>query len=922
MKNQGNDVHEIALIGYSQAGKTTLAVGLFATSTESFSVTGKGEETTTYLRERKAALESGQWLDATTEQQMPDIRLVISRLGKAPVEVDFKEYMGERARNSDSYKRDVIGDPRAAMILLNPGMEILRDPVRRNEMIGQIKDIVEYLSEPGRCCSHIAFVVTAADLLTTTLRDYKDEFDGYKAEIVNCLNTNPKFQKSWKEFAVTVTGPLDDPMRPRIAQKGGNTSREPFEWLVDQIEASARSCSLKRLVRRLSVTAATLLALAGVAFSGWYFHFDRAAERRVRGIESRHGALLEKAVKDGKAADINKLCNDMEKELPGVSSKSAFFAGNRVRHSKAVHALERKIESGRLSWYPLEMTRKEKDLTDFVLETGLTVEEFGEKKDGLLDFDRKIRSFAVKTEDLKPRLPGVQKKWADARARIEKALDDGCCTGLKRQFDQRSQSAETTATEENCVSWKHEWELWRPLTEAGKNFQKELLARFDQNRRAWRVRYENRQFEDGASVLLGKIGAAVGDLNNGDAINEALVGCKKYEALAQAEESRSLVDWQTRKAVWSKVKAERERLLDELLKSQVARVKPREAIPPQTSADDLRFIEAVLKGAQALSEEEYGVWTNRLATKVGEMREEWLSWQKEECAKFVDRIKGSKAAVETLRDYQSFCSDFPNAPDLESVAVAVNNVVVAALNEILDETASYSDSRASLFDATAMAQRNKKMNATYNKLKILVNATIRTGENGNCSGFDASPAYNYAVQCQAKGNVKNGGVAEAFVQKYEITRIDAMIEYREFQTFFKHVAFAASRVELDGRKTLSFLLTPIGSCKDLGKDANGTWQTIWTGCAVVEGTPWLDALFSLKVTDVNSLIVTSDQTTEWRWRFHSGENYKTTNGCVEQTLELETGRLTGDSKPNIHVRIYVKGSGYDFFDFYKNGGQP
>ena len=85
---------DLAIIGYSQAGKTTLAVGLYATSTEDFTVIGEGEDTENYLRSRKAMLETGHWLDATQERDRPELCLKIMRWGRAPAWVRFKEYMG------------------------------------------------------------------------------------------------------------------------------------------------------------------------------------------------------------------------------------------------------------------------------------------------------------------------------------------------------------------------------------------------------------------------------------------------------------------------------------------------------------------------------------------------------------------------------------------------------------------------------------------------------------------------------------------------------------------------------------------------------------------------------------------------------------------------------------------------------------
>ena len=463
--------YEIALIGYSQAGKTTLAVGLYATSTEEFTVTGKGEETESYLRVRKAALESGAWLDATTEQQMPDIRLAINRRGKKSVEIDFKEYMGERACNVDSYKRDVIGNPRGAMILMNPSMQILRDPVKRNEMIGQIKDIIAYLSEPDKRCDHIAFVVTASDLLKTSLSDFKDEFDGYAAEITNCLRNNAKFQNSWKEFEVTVTGPLDDPTHPRIAAKGGNTSREPFEWLVGQIEESDRARARRKRNRRFLACAATISAVCGLFFAGWYWGLDRVAERRVGKILSAYGALLDQAVEKGDTADINSQCATMENALLSVLknespfSREPFFASNEKRYRAARTILEQRIEGGRLSWYPAAMADLEKELGDMDPKKGITFSVFDERKDRVTGFDRGVKAFSVKMDANRPRLSEVRRQWEETRIRIVGKLESGCCEGFRALVREKREDVEHRLLAKGDVIDGEPLEGWRKMFE-------------------------------------------------------------------------------------------------------------------------------------------------------------------------------------------------------------------------------------------------------------------------------------------------------------------------------------------------------------------------------------------------------------------------------------------------------------------------
>ena len=455
-KNGNMNPHEIAVIGYSQAGKTTLAVGLYATSTPEFTVTAKGEESENYLLTRKAMLDAGEWASANKDNT--DIRLSLNRRGKTPITIDFRDYRGEDARNSEAFKRDVVGDPRGALILMNPSMDILRDPERRNEMIAQIKGIIDYLSEPDKRCSHIAFVITASDLLMTSLKDYKDEFDGYKAEITNCLNVNQKFQKAWKEFDVTVTGPLEDPSRPRIARKG-NTSREPFEWLIGQFEAEDRGGRVKKACRNLVAALVTTLVLGGLAFAGWCFGLDRSAERKIGGVVAANGKKLDKAIQDGKAADINKCCKEMEATLEFVSTNNSFwlhkpfFEGNKERYHSARTKLSDRIECGRLAWLFKRMSERERELTGGInSETGLSRNDFDEKSKSLDTFGKEELESRVRRGEAGARAPewkNVQKQWETVKAQAIQKLELGLCANFSYQLRQAKEDGDHRLLEKN-----------------------------------------------------------------------------------------------------------------------------------------------------------------------------------------------------------------------------------------------------------------------------------------------------------------------------------------------------------------------------------------------------------------------------------------------------------------------------------------
>ena len=234
MNSRKSESNNLAIIGASGTGKTTLAVGLYATSTESFTVAPDGDETRKYLEIRKTSIEEGFWPAATNESENFDLRLRLHASGRQ-TDIVFREYMGERMERDPNYTREVIGTPKSAMILFNPGMPGLSKPETRNRMLGNLKVIAQHLKDNG--CIAVAFVVTASDRLTSDLAASREDFEAYASEVTNHL-TN--LGLDWKRFDVTVSGQLDDQNKPKLARGENNTTHEPFLWLLKRIRACKR----------------------------------------------------------------------------------------------------------------------------------------------------------------------------------------------------------------------------------------------------------------------------------------------------------------------------------------------------------------------------------------------------------------------------------------------------------------------------------------------------------------------------------------------------------------------------------------------------------------------------------------------------------------------------------------------------------
>ena len=946
MKNNDSKHYEIALIGYTGAGKTVLAAGLYATSTEDFTVSARDGDTADCLQKSKACLDRGGWPDTTNS--FTDLHIENKRRGKEPIVFDFKEYMGERAVAAD-FNHDIIGNPRGALILLNPKMDILRDSGRRNEMIMRIKSIIDYLAEPGMRCSHIAFVVTASDLLTTSLKDYKDEFDGYKREITNSLNTNPKFQNAWKEFEVTVTGPLDDQEHPRLAKSSENTARLPFEWLVEQFEkieeeASRRERGILAWRRKVCIAVFSLLLLLGFVsgFAFWYFYLDRAAVRELESSVETHCTALNQAVIAKNLLEIGKHCGAMEAVLLAVSTNKSFFGGvtvfddNKADRSMAWTNLVRLVEKGRSTWFSEKISglgRRIDGECAKVSEKSLVDEknDFGDEWKTLQIDACKVCSLVTVSGSneldriVKTARPQIYAKLLKVD-RHNKEVKNG-------EMAQHDIDAETQATKEMCEQWRASIADWNPATDEGLSMRSNLLARVDGvngKENEWRKKYERKQFVKTANGLLGTLQNLIVSLSfdEGATINKTLRQCNEYAAWAQSADAKPEVDWGVRQSWWGKIRDAKRELLEKLRRKIVEGLKPDRQEPPKVSDAVRESVQEALRLNQALSREEFADWKNELTGEVQKVYEEWEENQNTKCADFIKTkvagVSGVENVVNAVGKYKTFCSvECPQAPDLGKVAEAVSSIVTNEFRKIYEETKAYAgfgqamlanaDEQAKNRWQEAMMSRYKKMEDTHNALKRLVDVIAGRGmRNVALKHIEKTVAYAFASECLKK---MPGEFDKSFEQEYEIRRIDAM-PCDKSRIGYKEVRNKISRVDYD-RKGKTFSDALLIECTPLTHDDKDKTNTIWRAGntpVVVKGTPWFPAMFVF------------DSVGGWfdskRGRTHTiiplvnGSDFEDGRGYVDASFKM-------NNDVTVYVRVYVRSSSVNFLslaEHYLNHG--
>lgn len=921
---------DIALIGYTQAGKTTLAVGLFATSTEDFTVSGKGEDTDNYLRDRKASLESGHWLEATTENQMPDLCLTINRIGKAPVDLHFKEYMGERACNVESYKRDVVGDPRAVVILLNPCMSILRDPVQRNAMICQLKEIINYLAEPGMRCEYIAFAITASDMLSTSLSDFREEFESYKSEITNFLNTSV-FRDNWKEFAVTVSGELEDPTRPRLARGKANSSREPFVWLIQSLEAADARSKMKRVLKYSSISAGVVLFLGSVFGSCWYFWWDREAERQISAVLHAGGNDVENALRKGKASDINKALSKLEEGRKQQTARSPYFEENKRRYGQLNLKLSEQIEHGRIVWFPKFFEERTKELIGRVDEIkGLSPEKCRKALDEVGEIGERFAEFHPTCESSQEGFSQIKKAWENVKQSTSRTLEIGCEKYFASRFAVYSDTAKTNATVEVCQQWRREISSWNPVTTEGKDVREKALETFDGNLKNWRTAYESWSFSEGCNTLLETL-RFVGHISDDTAteFHNAMVDCRRYEKLAMDEDAAELVDWETRKRVWTeRIRPTRQRTLDALQKAELQRLDPEAQDCPVIAENTYVELKQMLKDDDALSEIDYADWMKELEKGVEGRQEEWRQVQRRRCEAFIEDIKDDNLeGPDVLREFQNFYSDNPNNPSLSLAVEGVHKRIGVAFSKVYDDVYfEYSKRSSGMSQGDIMAN----VETGVRRLREL----CRSLERVRYAPLKNSCWYKLAIRCLQEGKIDQG-MSGCFPQKMTITRVDARMYYSKFDSDFKYMSLGVDF----GVKTWnssSYSDSQYYSCgsTDFRQYDNLNWKTVFNGNKEFDVNPFANVCISVKAIDYNDGFWSDPESSSSSFTFYTMKNngvggsgpslkYDQSQGCFTGAMTLVIDRTweNGDKRPTIEFRIYASASGEDLRDWWPSSDE-
>lgn len=347
-KKEDTSISNFVLVGHPQAGKTVLAVGLYATSNKNFTVEAIDSDTKTHAINTKSIIEKSEWPAKTGKGTIKNLNFRIFSKKREAV-IRFDEYAGEWM-SSVNYFHDVLKQPDGVLLLFNTGAPQLRDPLQRNKMLEDLTNCVTYLCDLD---NHppIAFVVTAADRLETDLKDWTEEFEKHAAKITSSLENR---KCKWKRFDVSVCGSLETQEAPKLEP---HNTHEPFLWLINELDTRRRFNKLCTM----GIVAAIMIALFFTIAGGHWIveqHAISTLRKNMSEIQSKYVGDKDKndwlEYSEELVAERLKYCNKGEMHIAKTSNP-----GSRLEPCNARCATKTFWYKGRKACFDSEIVRLE-----------------------------------------------------------------------------------------------------------------------------------------------------------------------------------------------------------------------------------------------------------------------------------------------------------------------------------------------------------------------------------------------------------------------------------------------------------------------------------------------------------------------------------------------------------------------------------
>lgn len=952
MKSQKNET-QIAIIGATQSGKTTLAAGLAKTSSPEFTVGFANPATSDYFQPRIAGIAAGHWPEPTNEKDK-DIGLSLNTLGGRSALISFKEYKGERF-DHENYLEQIVGKPNGALILLSPGMESLRDPVKREELIGNLKGIIDHLKDNK--CAAIAFVVTACDRLKTDLKDFAEEFGNYAAEVSNYLNTSGL---DWKRFDVTITGELADQQKPSIAVGDKNTARDPFVWIMDRVAGRKHMAVAKRIGVVLGV-----LVLAGfasfAAICGGRYYLECSGlttrEKTVAEIENK----IESATRDESESGLKSATDELAEQIKANKARQYRFLCCETRRTNDIAKWSKVYDEARTSYFSVSIDKRmescatrgdEKQCADFdkLLAEFAPVDSAG--KTALTNRWTKLRpkiregydvecgnKFRGRLAEFKPKekneklLKSLREfkdevsKWetefvpsqnirtnvlhgADELIQhIEEELDSRAGNDLQNQIDDMTKNAATKATVDALEKLRQNVAGWEPYAEEGKTRKSGISKNLEDNKPLWEHAYLDNCCTTNAEAIVRKIR----DLNPNDSDDICDTLKTAYGFTNEwTKASTNVVSVAT-----NKICEASSRVLSDFLCSFTNKWNIYGEKKPEIYNDDKNFIEAALdlqnpnKPSEKLS-----VWfLKELEEARSDAEKSWREQQKKTVDDYIAIVKNMSAVdmfdSSTKDSYRNWYEKNCDNPFVTNVDSMVEKKVSAFFEQYIDEMRTSFLQDGSAFNSEDGRRIATRRFAEFQRLCLAL-------EKDGC-GLKDSWCAKFARECVNGGKIREG-MNRAFEQVLTVTRIDVKVmedgisnDYIGGKFSMSCRSYMIAGHELKQVAIESFFL--IDDFEDYEVKSRNSWQTLWNGTKRLSLNPWTCSEFAIEASLDLSLTPADAKGGDFCRIFPLRSDY--TSGLKEWRFNCNYITLRGrEQSYTCHVRIYCTFEGADIFDLF------
>lgn len=938
MNNRKSDSNNLAIIGATGAGKTTLAVGLYATSTEDFTVSPVGDETSKYLEIRKTTIEEGFWPAAGLAEDNVDIRLRLHASGNQ-VDIVFREYMGERMERDPNYIREVIGTPKSAMILFNPGMPGLSKPETRNRMLDNLKVIAQHLKDNG--CIAVAFVVTASDRLTSDLAVFREDFEAYASEVTNHL-TN--LGLDWKRFDVTVSGQLDDQNKPKLARGEKNTTHEPFLWLLKRIRDSKR----RKCILIAVAVFATFLCVSGVVFGGLVVHSRQVLTRAETDFANTTNELnVAYAVDD--EAKVRTTSQFFEANSFGKII--AILPSDQARRNEFVKRVNEQSDLWRVRLLRMEFDSNKNKVNTKPLDVQL--EWFG-------GFDKKLITLSPSSKDAVIERDTLTNDWDNSRIEFEtkcqtahfrntvdqerknlvstepSALSGPLQQSKKLIADDEKKYTLVTNRAELCVTYG----LITARTNAIAKYIDSKIATPEADKRPvdtetlrqsiskdLKNALSIKEFDNLSKIILERNNAA---LKAWDAFHFPRRVTELEIALnaAGSNPSRSLTDslvflsamtnnYPTVSQVEfvkarNAIEVARKNALIAYANSIAGKWNVNGSRPPEYDAGGIRT--AILTEV-AVTDEEYKSFSSGMNARFEEARQAWDTKQKTLVDEFV--IDGDIEAV--IRNYGWFCDDWPNNPYLDKLDRKIESQLIEFFRGYISEYHSEFFGKDRVGNAKYPKSRMEKAQMRFNKFKGVCLAI--TGRGLSSTPIPKTNVGRFAADCVNYGNLQDAGIAAAFGQEFKITEVAVKFSPSSLDSNFERLVIGCNLLA----ERWNFSL----GCKEklddidlfsesLYKSAcNGGWYRLWSGNVTIRANPWTFTSFRISYGEkTTGLMVELSDSTGWWLNFEEGRNWPEYSTNIRLVHDFYT-----DTAGELSIRITFSGKGTNLINLWNRSMQ-